>query len=266
MKIGNVVALVVVLAFGSIAVAQESCSNCPSSKSTVSTQKSCSGCPSSDTSTVSTDEKSCSGCSSATSVAVATDEKTCSECPVAAAMKNLPKMTYKVGEESTCCSKSAAEMAKKENKPMQFVVGEKTFDEKEQAYTALVTATESFVNEFTTSSKCEKSGKTSIAGKSCNCPVQAGKNAELVKTAVDKVKMSYVVGEEKCNCPMKAKELAAKSDDAKTTYVVNGEETCCSLEARMKLATAKYAAAVKAMASVEKKAEAAEATTKTTGT
>lgn len=171
-------------------------------------------------------------------------------------MKNLPAMTYKVGDETTCCSKSAAELVKKHSKPMHYVVGKKTFEKKEAAYTALVESTEKFVNAFVTPTKCEKSGKTSIAGASCGCPVDAGQKSELVKKAVGEVKMSYVVDGKKCNCPNEAKALAAKSEEAKTTYVVAGKETCCNLEARLNFAKAKYAAAVKAIASTAKKQEA----------
>ncbi len=198
-----------------------------------------------------TEGKTCTQCPSSKAMA---SSQECSGCPVSAAMAKLPKMTYKVGDEATCCSESAAALAKEHSKPIHFVVADKTFEDKQKAYTALVETTEKFVNAFVTPAKCEKSGKTSIAGKSCGCPVEAGKHAELVKKAVGEVKMTYVVGEEKCNCPTQAKAMA-KDSDAKTTYVVAGKETCCNLEARLNLAKAKYAAAVKALASTEKKTE-----------
>jgi hypothetical protein len=197
-----------------------------------------------------TEAKSCQQCPTTSAVA-ASQETQCSSCPVTAAMAKLPKMTYKVGDEGICCSESAAALAKKHDKPIHFVVGEKTFEDKTEAYTALVETTEKFVNEFVTPKKCEKSGTTSVAGKSCGCPMQAGKNAEIVKKAVGEVKMTFVVGKEKCQCPTQAKALA-KDSDAKTTYVVAGKETCCNLEARLNFAKAKYAAAVKALASTEK--------------
>ncbi len=209
----------------------------------VAQDEKCTKCPS---------EGACSKCPASTSaVAAATDDETCSQCPVTAAMKKLPAMTYMVGEESVCCSESAAAMAKKNDKPLKYVVGKKTFESETEAYTALVESTESFVEKFITPSKCETSGTTTIAGTSCGCPVEAGKKAELVKKAVSEIKMNYVVGDAKCNCPNEAKTLAAKSDE-KTKYVVDGKETCCSLEARLNLAKAKYAAAVKALATVEK--------------
>ncbi len=203
-----------------------------------------------------TEGKACANCPS--SAAVAKDGESCSQCPVSIAMKKLPTMTYQVGDKSVCCSESAAALAKEHSKPIHFVVGKKTFEDKAKAYTALVESTEKFVSDFITPCKCETSGKTTIAGKSCHCPVQASQNAELVKKAVGDVKMTYVVGKEKCNCPTQAKTLAAKSDE-KTTYVVAGKETCCNLEARLNLAKAKYAAAVKALAAAEKKTETASA-------
>ena len=201
----------------------------------------------------SSEAKSCEKCP-ASSALVSTDETQCSSCPVSIAMAKLPKMTYKVGDKAICCSESAAALAKEHDKPVMFVVAEKSYKDKTKAYTALVETTEKFVNEFVTPKKCEASGKTSIAGKSCGCPMEAGKNAEIVKKAIKDVKMTYVVGEEKCHCPTQAKALA-KDSDAKTTFVVAGKETCCNLEARLNLAKAKYAAAVKALASTEKKAE-----------
>ena len=262
MKFVNTLCLALAVAcMSSVAFAQETEGQCPSQcqgSSTTVAKKSCSQCPSSTAVATQTEEKSCSQCPSATAVAAKTEEKTCSECPVAIAMKNLPTMTYKVGETATCCSDSATKMAKENDKPIHYVVGAKTFEKKQEAYTALVESTEKFVNDFVTPSKCEKSGKTSIAGTSCGCPMEAGKRTELVKKAIGEVKTTYVVGEKECNCPTQAKALA-ETADAKTTYKVAGKSTCCNMEARLNLAKAKYAAAVKALASTEKKEEKAAA-------
>jgi hypothetical protein len=194
-------------------------------------------------------------CPASKSEVVSVDDKACGQCPVTVAMKKLPVMTYKVGDESVCCSESAAALAKKHDKPVHYVVGKKTFESKGEAYTALVESTEEFVNKFITPRKCEASGTTSIAGSSCGCPVEAGKKAELVKKAVSEIKMTYVVGKEKCHCPTQAKSIASESGET-TKYVVAGKETCCNLEARLNMAKAKYAAAVKALAKTEKKVEA----------
>ena len=200
--------------------------------------------------------KKCTKCPAATSTAsVQQDEGECTQCPVmTAALAKLPKMTYKVGEESTCCSESAATLAKKHSLPVHFVVAEKSYEDKMAAYTALVETTESFVNKFITPCKCEVSGKTSIAGKSCDCEVMSGKYAAQVKTAVDAVKMTYKVGDESCGCPNQAAAMA-KAKGAKTEYVVGKECTSCELTARMNLAHAKYKAAVAAINSASSKTE-----------
>ena len=234
--------LLAVALVASPALAQDECpGKCPSQSgavSTASTQDECPGkCPSqSAVATVSTQE----------------DGKSCSQCPVEKAMANLPKMTYMVGKETTCCDKSAAKLAKKAEKPIHFVVGDKTYEKKDKAYVALVESTEAYVNKFTSPSKCEKSGTTSIAGTSCGCPVEAGKKAELVKTAIKDIKMTYKVGKETTCCDKSAGELVKKTGE-KMAYVVAGEETCCNITARLNLAKAKYVAAVKAIAATEKK-------------
>jgi hypothetical protein len=169
------------------------------------------------------------------------------ECPITKAMGQLPKMTYKVGTESTCCSESAAALAKKSSEPIHYVVGKQTFETKDKAMASLVETTEAYVSTFITPCKCDVSGSTKIAGKACNCPVEAGKTAELVKAAASKVSMSYVVGEKSCNCPKEAAALA-KNSKAKTEFVVAGEKTCCEMTARLNLAHAKYKAAVEALA------------------
>jgi len=161
-------------------------------------------------------------------------------CPLAAAMKELPQMTYKIGEESTCCSKSAAKLAQEHSLPIHFVVGETTFEKKEEAYTSLVEKTETFVNDFITPCKCEVSGSTKIAGESCNC------------------------GDKTCSCPHEADALA-KNTEAEKFFVVGEEKTCCEKTARLNLARAKYKAAVQAVAANTAKATPASSTTKKVG-
>jgi len=177
----------------------------------------------------------------------------CKGCPVTAAMAKLPKMTYRVGTENTCCSESAAKLAKDNKAPIHFVVGEKVFEDKTEAYTSLVEQTETMVSKFVTPSKCDASGTHTVAGKSCKCSVEAGKNAEMVSTAIKDIKMTYAVGEKSCNCPNEAGSLA-KSSGKEMTYVIGEEKTCCNMTARLTLAKAKYKAAVQALAAADKAA------------
>ena len=232
----NAVALMALVVFSANVVAQEA-----------SSEAKCSKCPAQSTSVA----------------AKATDES--ATCPVSAAMAKLPKMTYAVGEESTCCADSAKALAEKAKLPIKYVVGDKTFDENEKAFVSLVEQTESLVKDIVTPSTCEKSGTHTVAGKSCSCSVEAGKNAELVKAAVAKIQMTYVVGKETCACAEMAGEKAKKSGEKVSFKVGDEEATCCSMTARLKLAQAKYKAAVQALAA-EKPAQDAEAKTESSGT
>ena len=178
-------------------------------------------------------------------------------CPIELAMGKLPKLTYKIGKEETCCAASAAELAKKHDAPMKFVVAEKSFAKKGEAMLALATATEKFVADFTTTSECKTSGKFTVAGKELCCNVMAGQRAEMAKKAMSKVEMAYLVGEKECSCPTQAASLAKESGKDKL-FVVAGEKTACSVTARLKLAQAKYKAAVEALAKADAPAEKAE--------
>lgn len=184
----------------------------------------------------------------------------CHGCPVTAAMAKLPKMTYRVGTENTCCAESAAKLAETNSAPIHYVVGENVFEDKTEAYTSLVEQTETMVSAFVTPTTCSESGCHTVAGKTCKCATQAGKNAELVKTAIKDIKMSYVVGEKTCNCPHEAGSLAKDSGE-KMEYMVGEEKTCCNMTARLALAKAKYKAAVEALAAAEKQVVPATATT-----
>ncbi|WP_075083792.1 hypothetical protein [Mariniblastus fucicola] len=175
----------------------------------------------------------------------------CNGCPVTAAMAKLPKMTYRVGTEDLGCAESAAKLAKEKEAKLHFVVGKEVFEDKTEAYTSLVEQTESMVNEFVTPKTCSVSGTHTVAGKSCKCPVEAGKTAELVKTAIKDVKMTYAVGEKTCSCPNEAGSIA-KTTGKEMTYVIGEEKTSCNMTARLTLAKAKYKAAVTAMVAAEK--------------
>lgn len=179
-----------------------------------------------------------------------TSEKECSGCPMEAAMAKLPKMTYLVGTESTCCSMSAEALAEKHDAEIQYVVGDDTFQSKEDAMVGLAEATETFVSTFASTHKCEASGTLTVAGKSMSCSVMAAQRAEVAKKAMDEVEMTYLVGTESCACPMKAASLAKTTGEEKH-FVIDGEETCCSVDARVRLAQAKYKAAVEALAKAD---------------
>jgi hypothetical protein len=205
-------------------------------------------------------EASCAagGCSAAASALASCSAGACDAgkgCPIAAAMERLPKLTYAVGEEKTCCSKEAAKLAKESGGHVHFCVAGKEFDSKSDAQLALIEATEKFVAAFAKPHSCPKSGKLTLAGQAQSCPKSAARTAERMQKAMGKVKLTYLVGEEECGCPVKAGKLAKESGHEKL-FVVGDEKTGCEKTARLNLARAKYKAAVEALVQAEAAAEA----------
>ena len=173
-------------------------------------------------------------------------------CPIAKAMEKLPQLVYKIGDQETCCVKTAAKLAGETGKSIHYFVAKKSYSTEPKAFAALADATDAFVKEFAKPSKCDVSGEFKVAGKSVCCEVMAGETAKLVKDAMDKVKMTYLVGDQKCDCPVEAKELA-KKEGKQRVFLVAKEKLCCGTTARLALARAKYKAAVEALAKLDEK-------------
>ena len=182
-------------------------------------------------------------------------------CPIAAAMARLPKLTYAVGDKKTCCPKEAAELVKSPGGHIHFAVADKEYETKAEAQEALVIATEKFVVAFTNPHTCPKSGKMTLAGQAQSCEKTAARTAKLMKKAMAKVKLSYLVGDKACNCPVEAGRLAKESGTEKL-FVVGKQKTPCEQTARLNLAMAKYKAAVEAMVKASSKEKADEAAKK----
>jgi hypothetical protein len=212
------------------------------------TAKACAGCPAAIAAAAAkeTSTTACAGGACATTACGGAGGKDCKDCPITAAMKALPQVTFTVGEEKTSCPKAAAELAKKSSTPIRYVVADKSFDAESDAKLALVEATEQFVAAFAEPKVCKESGKVTIAGKDLGCEKAAAQTAAVAKAAMDKVEMTYLVGEKECHCPVEAAKLAKDSGDP-TVYVVAGESTGCNVTARLNLARAKYKAAVVAV-------------------
>ena len=187
----------------------------------------------------------CTACPSQAAVAVTSQDGKAS-CPVATAMDKLPKMTFKVGTEATCCSKAAATLAEKSKEAIHYVVADKDFTCQQAAFTALVEETETFVNNFIAPAKCEHSGKTFVTGEAFECCDAAGKRTELVSAAIKDITVSYKVGEQSACCKNAAEALAKESSET-IEYVVAEQTTPCELNARLMAAHKKYEAAVKAV-------------------
>ena len=138
-----------------------------------------------------------------------------------------------------------------------YVVAGKKFPKESEAKLALVAATEKYVTAFAEPNKCPKSGTITVGGQKACCPNTAAATSEVLKAAMAKVKMSYVVGDQECGCPNKAKQLAKDSGKA-AEFVVAGQKTCCNVTARLNLARAKYVAAVQALAQADAAVTAAD--------
>jgi len=212
------------------------------------------------------DEKSADGgCCSKTCTAEKCDATQCDAgqgCPIAAALGRLPKLTYAVGEKTTCCPKEAAKLAKESSGHIHYCVGKTEYHTRSEAHAALIEATEEFVAAFTKPHTCPKSGRLSLAGQAQHCEKAAGHTADLMQKAMAKVKFTYQVGDKECHCPVKAGKLAKASGEEKL-FVVGDEKTCCEKAARLNLARAKYKAAIEAMVRAQAAAADAEESTGT---
>ena len=89
------------------------------------------------------------------------------------------------------------------------------------------------------------SGTITVAGQSLNCATTADAVAKTAAEAMEKVNMTYLVGEKQCSCPREAEKLAQETGDVRLC-VVGDQKTACSVTARLNLARAKYLAAVRA--------------------
>jgi len=189
------------------------------------------------------------------------DEKVCTEtaglkgCAISAALANLPALTFLVADKEVCCEASAGKLAEESDGKVQYLVAKKTYDDKNEAMVALADATEKFVSDFATPHTCSVSGETTVAGTSTSCSKSAGKLASITKEAMAGVSLVYKVGDEQCSCPNKAAALA-KSEGKEQQFVIGDETTTCSVDARIKLARAKYEAAVRALAKAQATEEA----------
>lgn len=194
------------------------------------------------------------------------------DCPIAkkveAVLASLPSMKYRVGDETTCCSHAAAAMAKTADKPIQYVVGENTFDKEGDAMVKLTSLLEAEVESL-------KTVQFATAGKCYRCPVTAKNMAKksndkvvyrvggvdfddketaekVVKLASEKlsaVSMKYKVGE-KSFCCDKMAGAEVKQSGKKMLFVVDGEETDCPTAAKINLARAQIRKIVETAASM----------------
>ncbi len=248
-----------------------------------------SSCSSKTGATLATKESKGSSCSSSTGVTLATKEsKSSSCCPTATkkavvssgcgvqtmtafdaavnnAVKNLPTLSFKVGNNVVCCYKEAQAISEHDELPMLYVVKNKSFANYDEAQSAYIGAVNEYITRYAsvkspsgdnssccagtkTAGSCSEEGAAvyEVAGRQFNCPDQAGSIAKMTQVAMKKVAMSYQVGDKTFECSTMARKAAG---DKAVQFVVHGAKpTSCQVSATRDLATAKIKAAETALA------------------
>lgn len=150
----------------------------------------------------------------------ATCAKSCAEKAKAAGQcSGAPKMVYKVGDESTCCDKTAAEMAKKAGKPIVYVVAGKEYNDKGEAMTAWRDALETYVDGMTTV-------RFAVGGETMSCPM-AAESAAKEKNAKVQYRVASMTFENKEDAEKAAKAAAEAAEAVSMKMVVDGKEVAC---------------------------------------
>lgn len=200
--------------------------------------------------------------------AVAGKTESCSAEKSCCSQKNAlkaPAMAYKVGDETTCCSKQASELAKGDASKIKFVVADKTYATEAEATEALTTALDDFYTTLTTvkyavgdncvacpSAAAELAKKENkkvgyrVATVSFETERDADAAVKAAKAAAEKVEMKIVVGDQCFTCPMSAGEVA-KKEGKKVEFVVGETRTTCNKAARLNVARARVDAAIAAL-------------------
>ncbi len=222
--------------------------------------------------TAASDAKACGSGGCSTDAAQASAPSCCSKGAGNAAQASLvsfmPKMAYKVGDETTTCSKTAAALADKAGSSMTYVVNGVEYTDKIEAMAANDKQLESYLMDL-----CRV--QYVVDGRCVTCPIEAREmtadgsrplqykvgpavfdNAEdAIKASVmawnasHKVAMEYAVGDKTTTCSKTAGAMADKAG-GKIEYVVNGQRTGCAKTAKHMQMMARVQAALKAVEAV----------------
>jgi len=179
-------------------------------------------------------------------------------------LASLPTMKFRVGNEVVDCCKSAEALSMKADAPIKYLVGEKAFDSKAEATSAMTAVLEERLADMRSvhmsvsgklvgcshaAQQMAKEANTTVgyvvAGVEYKDAEKAEKAAKLASEAASGLKIGYKVGDESFCCDKMA-SARVKETGKPLTYVVAGEETCCEQTAKMMLAQAKIKAMVEA--------------------
>lgn len=193
------------------------------------------------------------------------------------AATGMPAMHYKVGDQTTCCPKAAAELAAAHDATIRYVVNDTEYADKAEALQAYAKALDEHLGTMT-------SVRYAVGDKCVACPMAAGalaKNsgetvkyrvaaftfadkaaaeqaATAARSAADKVSMTMVVDGKETKCDAAAKKscdtAAGDTAQGKTCeYKVGGTTTPCATTAKVELAKARIEAAQKALEEIAAK-------------
>ncbi len=173
-------------------------------------------------------------------------------------MASMPKMTYKVGDFETCCSKTAGEKAAETSQAVAYVVAGESFDGEAKAMAALASALNEQVEQMTHVQYvvgdqvvgCPSSAKTMaesagtkvtyrLAGFDFGCSEKADKVAKEIQAAVSGITLTATVDGKPVPC-CKSARAAGKT----IVFSVGDEQIPCETTAQLKLAEMKLQTAV----------------------
>ncbi len=183
---------------------------------------------------------------------------------IAQLVGSMPSMKYRIGEDVTCCSKSAATMAEKSGKPIEFLVGDQVLSDRGEAMAKLTSMLDSEAKSMQAMAlvvdgktfQCPASAKTAakkadvdlvyrVGGVDFKTKGDAAKAQESIDGAIAEVAIAYKVDGKLYHCD-KAAGSKCKESGKKMIYVVGDMETPCHTTAKLKLAETRIHEIVKA--------------------
>ncbi len=205
------------------------------------------------------------------------DKSKCDKALAGAGCCGMPCMMFKVGDETTCCPKTAETLAADKSAKILYVVGEKEFTDKAEALTAYADALDAHFTKFTTvryvvGDKCvecpqeagelAKSGgatmKYCVAGTMFDSKDKADQAATQAQKSAQEIQMTTLVDGKPYTCEHSAATACEKSGK-KAEYAVGSScKTECKTTARIELAKARIDAARQAVAKLADVASAAQ--------
>lgn len=193
-------------------------------------------------------------------------------CPMAkkvsAILASMPAIQYRIGAETTGCSKSAASMAEKSGKSIEYLVGDDAFASEGKAIAKLTSVLDREIEtmksiRYVAGGKCHgcpmtakaiaKSSKTAIgyrvAGVDFAKKSDAQNAIDSIAKAIANVRMTYKIDGKSYGCEKTAGSKCKKSGK-EMTYVIGDTETGCHTSAKLRLAEARIRAMVEVAVAV----------------